>query len=144
MYRILVPVDDDERRLDRQLDTFRGLPGRDELAATVLHVHEEIDTMPDEAGPGMIESINEDLTTLQGAPETLGRARETLSEMGVSVDVVETQGDPVEAIRAVADDVGADAILLATRERSPVGKVVFGSVTQELLLDRERPVIVAE
>lgn len=144
MYHVLVPVDDDEERLDRQLRTFRGLPGRDELEATVLHVYEEIDTMPDEAGPNVIESINEDIEELQGTPDTLDRAVEEIESLGVPVDVVTTQGDPEDGITAVAADVDADAILVAGRRRSPVGKAVFGSVTQGVILQSERPVIVAD
>ena len=144
MYHVLVPVDDDEERLDRQLRTLRGLPGRDELETTVLHVYEEIDTMPDEAGPDVIESINEDIEELQGTPDTLDRAVEEIESLGIPVDVATTQGDPDDRITAVAADVGADAILVAGRRRSPVGKAVFGSVTQGVILQSERPVIVAD
>jgi len=144
MYHVLVPVDDDEERLDRQLRALRGLPGRDELEATVLHVYEEIDTMPDEAGPDVIVSINEDIEALQGTPDTLDRAVEAIESLGIPVDVVTTQGDPEDGITEVAADVGADAILVAGRRRSPVGKAVFGSVTQGVILQSERPVIVAD
>ena len=144
MYHVLVPVDDDEQRVDRQLETLRELPGRDELEATVMHVFQEIDTMPDEAGPRVIESINEDLQELRDAPETFDRAAEAIEDMGIPVAVATAQGDAVDGITEVATERGADAILVAGRRRSPVGKAVFGSVTQGVILQSDRPVIVAD
>lgn len=144
MYHILVPVDDDEDRLGRQLNILRGLPGQDELEVTVLHVHEEIDTMPDEAGPRVIESVNEDIESLQGVPDTLERAPEAIEAMGLPVDVRTTQGDPEAAILEVADKIDADVLVVAARDRSPVGKAVFGSVTQGLILNGDRTVVVAK
>lgn len=143
MYRLLVPVDDDDDRLDGQLDALRDFPGRDELAVTVLHVHEEIDTPPDEAGSSVIESVNENIEELQGVPDTVPRAAEALEALEIPTDVRRTRGDPVPAILQVAADVDANAILVAGRKRSPVGKAIFGSVTQGVILRGDRPVVVA-
>lgn len=138
-----MPVNSDPERLDRQLDTLRGIFGEDEVKVTVLYVHEEIDTTPDEAGSTVIESINDNIGALQGVPETIERAATTLEDDGVPVEVRTTSGDPKSAILEVAEVAAADVILIATRDRSPVGKVVFGSVTQGVILEGDRPVLVA-
>jgi nucleotide-binding universal stress UspA family protein len=143
MRQILMPVDSDPERLDRQLDTVRDVFGENEVEVTVLYVHEEIETPPDEAGSTVIESLNEDIEALQGVPETIERAATTLEDDGVSVDVRTTSGDPTEAILRVAEDVAANVILVATRDRSPVGKAVFGSVTQGVIQKGDRPILVA-
>lgn len=142
MYRVLAAVDGNEDRVAKQLDALREMPGRAELAVTVLHVHEEIDVPADEAGRSVIESINEDIDSLQGVPEAVYRAAEELESLGIQADVATMRGDPVPTILDAAADVDADAILVAARDRSPVGKAMFGSVTQGVILDSDIPVIV--
>jgi len=44
----------------------------------------------------------------------------------------------------VAEEINADSILLGVRKRSPVGKAIFGSVSQQVIIDTDRPVIIAE
>lgn len=144
MYHVLMAVDESEDRLSKQLDAVRDLPGREDLSVTILHVHEEIDVPADEAGSAVIDSINEDIDALQGVPDTVSVADETLRESGVTSEVTTVRGDPAPAILDVAQEVGADAILVSARERSPVGKAMFGSVTQSVVLESDRPVIVAK
>ncbi|MFW5978363.1 MAG: hypothetical protein ACOCP2_03920 [Halohasta sp.] len=50
MYHVLLPVDDNDERLDKQIETLASLPGGESIRATVLHVHSEIDVPADEAG----------------------------------------------------------------------------------------------
>jgi len=130
MYHILLPVAENEAQLDAQLDTLTALPGQGELRVTVLHVHEEIDTMPDEAGKSVINSINDVIDELQGVPDTVERAAKTVESNGIPVEVLTRQGKPTDCIIEVADETDSNAILIAGRTRTPVGKAVFGSVTQ--------------
>lgn len=50
-------------------------------------------------------------------------------------------GDASEEILAHANDVDASYVVIGGRSRSPVGKALFGSVTQSVLLDAECPVL---
>ena len=43
--------------------------------------------------------------------------------------------EPAEDLIAVANDVGADLIVIGLRRRTPVGKLILGSNAQRILLD---------
>lgn len=48
--------------------------------------------------------------------------------------------EPVEDLLAAADEWNTDEFVVGIRKRSPVGKMVFGSTAQNLLLEADRPV----
>lgn len=52
-------------------------------------------------------------------------------------------GKPSSEILDYADTVNAGYVALSGRKRSPVGKALFGSVTQSVLLNADRPVLTA-
>ena len=65
-----------------------------------------------------------------------------LADSGVDHEVRQTMGrDVAEEILAVAADVAADAIVIGIRHRSPVGKLIMGSVAQRVIMDAACPVI---
>lgn len=57
------------------------------------------------------------------------------------VEAVGAVGDPAAEIIAFSEEVDADYIVLSGRKKSPTGKALFGSVTQSVLLDADRPVV---
>lgn len=65
-----------------------------------------------------------------------------LAESGVDHEVRQTMGsDIADEILAVAKDVDADAIVIGIRHRSPVGKLIMGSVAQRVIIDATCPVV---
>ncbi len=46
------------------------------------------------------------------------------------------------ALLAATEDAGADMLVIGARRRSPVGKAFLGSVTQDILLEADIPVLV--
>lgn len=144
MKEVLMPVSGEPKLLERQLNTLDRVFNSDDIKVTVLYIYEEIDTSPDEAGDTIIDSINENIESLQGIPETVEHAKTSLENDGISVALVTTTGDPESVIHDVAEEVAADVILVAARDRSPVGKAVFGSVTQSLILTGDWPVLIAK
>ncbi len=125
MYEALLAVDRDEERATAQASAVADLPGIDEVRATLLHVFGE---NPTGASVGQVAAVR--------------RARERLREAGVAVELRETSGDPAEEILDAADDIDADVVVVGGRKRTPAGKVLFGSVTQGVVLGTDRPVLV--
>lgn len=49
--------------------------------------------------------------------------------------------DPADGIVTVGQEVDARFIVIGARRQSPVGKAIFGSTTQSVLLSADRPVV---
>lgn len=64
----------------------------------------------------------------------------TLDEAS-GVSVQGRVGDPVAELLAEADRRDAQYLVVGGRKRSPTGKALFGSKTQSILLNSERPVV---
>ena len=65
-----------------------------------------------------------------------------LAESGVEHELRQTMGrDIADEILAIASEVDADAIVIGIRHRSPVGKLIMGSVAQRVIIDAACPVI---
>ncbi|MDL5360476.1 universal stress protein [Halalkalicoccus sp. NIPERK01] len=126
MYRILIAVDDDVDRARAQARTIEEMPGTDgDAEVRLLHVFTENTAG---ASVGQIGSVR--------AAENL------LSEAGVDVTLDETSGDPAQMILGYAAEHDVDLVCLGGRKRSPAGKALFGSVTQEVIFGTEKPVVV--
>ena len=60
----------------------------------------------------------------------------------VEVELHERSGEPSAEIIQLAGEIDADVISMAGRKRSPTGKVLFGSVSQDVILSTTRSVLV--
>ncbi|ELZ18560.1 UspA domain-containing protein [Haloterrigena salina JCM 13891] len=148
MYRVLLPVDEHESRARAQAEAVGGLPAAAvEIRVDVLHVHEEV-TAPDAewAAGGFsdeyAEEMADNLRNVQRLPDSVETAADVLESAGVEYAIHETTGEAPEMILEAAAELDSDAIVLGVGERSPVGKVLFGSVVQAVILESDRPVTV--
>ena len=74
--------------------------------------------------------------------EQLVRLTAELAASGVEVDVRRSMGADVgDQVLAVAQDVSADLVVIGLRRRSPVGKLLMGSVAQRILLGADCAVL---
>lgn len=73
----------------------------------------------------------------------LEEVREQLNSAGIEHEVRQlVRGqDPAEDLISVAEEVGAELIVIGLRRRSPVGKLILGSNAQRVLLDAGCPVL---
>ncbi|MFD1826674.1 MULTISPECIES: universal stress protein [Mumia] len=75
--------------------------------------------------------------------EQLAEVRAQLTDSGVDSEVRQlVRGmDPADDLVKVANETGADFIVIGLRRRSPVGKLILGSNAQRVLLDSTCPVL---
>ncbi len=74
---------------------------------------------------------------------TLDSVRRKLAAWaGAERDIVVRVGDPREIVLTVADEVGADLIVLGTHARRGIGRVLLGSVAESVTRRAHCPVLV--
>lgn len=145
MYTVLMPVDENEDYADAQVDALLSLPAnRDDLSVTVVHVHGELDRQSETLGTAFVGDLDESIVDGRDPPQAVTNAVEKLRDAGIEVELREMVGKPVDGILEAAETIDADAILIAGRKSSTVGKVLFGSVSQKVIVRTDRVVILAD
>lgn len=144
MYRIIIPVGTNEERAMQAVNYVTDLvkdggsiTTTDNLAVTILNVFEKFKAV-DEGS----QVRSDELFDPDSYPDAVMAVYQALETAGIDPEVVRRHGEPVEEIIDYADSTDADAIVIPTRKRSPVGKAVFGSVTQQVILSTDRPVTI--
>lgn len=126
MFTVIAGIDTDQARAVAQARAIASMPCADsDVRAILLHAFGE------NPEGGTVEQV-----------KAAREARAVLEEAGVEAELQGYGGDAAKAILQVADDEDADRIVLAGRKRTPAGKVLFGSVTQSVILSTDRPVLV--
>jgi nucleotide-binding universal stress UspA family protein len=128
MYHILVPIDGSEDRVRAQAETIADLPTKtDQLTVTIQRVFQEEDRA--------------ETTSVNQLPA--GKlAMQLLSDADIDVETRTDEGKPASVIIHTAEEIEADHIVLGGRKRSPVGSLLFGSVSQAVVLDTSLPVTI--
>lgn len=125
MREILLGIDTNEERATAQAETVADLFDADDVRVHLLH-----DFVENPEGASVIQV---------GAVK---RATEILEDHGFEIEYHEGSGDPADAIIDTAHRLDVNAICVAGQKRSPTGKLLFGSVSQQVILGTELPVFV--
>jgi nucleotide-binding universal stress UspA family protein len=137
MYTVLLPVDSDDVRATSAAQSVMELPGESkDIEVIILNVFEEFETTGE--GPKI---SSDELYDQTEPPKSVRTTKKLLEDQSISVSVKRKHGSPSQTIIKFANEIDADLIALTTRKRSPTGKVIFGSVTQAVLLSSDIPVL---
>ncbi len=134
MYEVLIPVDVNEDSARAQARFVADLPDAENaVTATVFFVF-----------TGEQESLPDELQQFKSADRvgSVRACKSVLEEANVSVSVRDESGNPAKGITEYAELNEPDLIVLGGRKRTPVGKAIFGSVAQSVILNTNHPVVV--
>jgi len=126
MVRVLLALDDDIAQAHAQTNAIEAMV-EDASGAEVFILHVFRDN-PEGASVQQVEAVRE--------------ASDRLEDLGVEVQLLEASGSPADEILRYAEERDVDQICVGGRKRSPAGKALFGSVTQDVILDTHLPVLV--
>lgn len=125
MKDVLLGIDESEDRATVLAESVADLFEAGDVRAHLLH--DFVDN-PEGASVIQVAAVN--------------RAAEILEDHGVDIEYHEGSGDPADSVITTAEKLDVDAICIAGRKRSATGKLLFGSVSQEVILGTERPVLI--
>lgn len=141
---ILVAVGEEERST-RVIETAYNLATDLDEPITVVHVTPEQDYREYKRELEHLPAA-QDYTFTQSEESAGYYARNIVQQTldgdeSSQISTIGRVGDPSEEILQVAEEVDPRFLVLGGRRRSPVGKAVFGSVTQQVLLNATCPVV---
>ena len=131
VYRVLLAVSDDVEQAAEQARFVATMPGAAEIDVHVTHAYDDADERDPHGRP-----------LPPAESDGVQAVRERLAEPGLGVETHEAYQPASEGIVDLATDIDADLVVVGGRRRSPVGKALFGSVTQSVVLDSPLPVVV--
>jgi nucleotide-binding universal stress UspA family protein len=125
MLRVLLALADDLTQAQAQIAAIEDMiETADGAKAFLLHVFEN------NPEGGSVQDV-----------EAVRKVKDSLESAGVSVELLESSGDPAGQVLKYAEEHDVDQICIGGRKRSPAGKALFGSVAQDVVLGTNRPVL---
>lgn len=105
----------------------------------IVHVTDSLDLDKREAlESGIGDVITDAAKGTEDAEGTEG------ADLTWRIELVTGTTDIAEAILEAVDRLEAEALVIGSRRRSPIGKAFLGSITQQLLLEASVPVVVVK
>ncbi|WP_435335836.1 universal stress protein [Haloarchaeobius sp. TZWWS8] len=134
---VVAAIDDSERAQDVAVEAAKlAAAFDDELHC--LHVFDRSRLVDVLEVTMYEEKLTENYEVQQEAERIVSAAT---AHIDYPVEIAVRVGDPGENITEYADDVDARYLVIGGRKRSPAGKVLFGSVTQKVMLNVDQPVV---
>lgn len=137
--KILVPIDFTETS-DKALDFAIELAQKFNAPITVMHAYEiPVIGFPDGA---LVATVDVATRIQEAAKKGLDAAVTARANRGVQLESVLRDGVAWEEIRAVAEESGADLIVIGTHGRRGIARALLGSVAENVIRTVKTPVMV--
>ena len=141
--KLLVPLDDGELSL-AALEPASTLAAAYGASIVLVHVESRLDYP---TGTFTARLVDPPPAPPAGAPpkdpnRLLDFAGETLASRKLNVTVLRVGGDPASRIADLPSELGADAIVMASRGRGGLSRFLLGSVTEKVLRHSHLPMLI--
>lgn len=133
--KILVAYDETEsskRALERAVELARAFAAKVTVTSVAPLVHTTV------RGAGPIDPAD----TPQMHRDELAHAHALLEGQGLDADLIPASGDPAGAIVNIADDIGADLVVVGTREPTLIDRILRHSVSQQVAKTVHRDLLI--
>lgn len=139
---VVVAVEEDDRQteLPRVAADLATTYGDELIAVHVVPTEEFLETQQNATSLAKVEPQPIERAESEAAETARSIVEDTVDDSG-NVTGEGRVGDPAEHVVSMSEDVEARYLVIGGRHRSPVGKAVFGSTTQSVLLNADRPVV---
>ena len=139
---VVTAIANDERA-ESVLRTAHDLATAHDERLIVLHVVSKGEFVERQQGVHSLDDVPQE--PIDSETERAEREVDTILEEALgtvdAVDIVVRIGSPADEIISVGEEVNAHYLVIGGQRRSPTGKALFGSVTQSVLLEANRPVV---
>jgi len=143
----IVAAIDSSERAPAVIEQAHDLCQAYDVALHIVHAADPTGDFRRDLGDVSAESLNTGASTEQTLDRVRAKATEVAAKAASDVDnldeyeAVGLVGDPPTVIKEYAAEHDAEYIVVSGRQRHPLGQALFGSVTQSLLLNADRPVV---
>jgi nucleotide-binding universal stress UspA family protein len=133
---ILIAVENDEERMEPVIDHATEMAAGLDAEVVLYHVYgdEEFESLLDASRFDSADPVE-----LARQNATVEAAAERLRESNVDFSVQASTGDPGDELVGYISENDIDHVFVGGRKRSPAQKAIFGSVSQEVLLNTDLP-----
>ena len=136
--RILVPIDFTETS-DKAFDFALELAERFSASVTAMHAYEiPVIGFPDGA---LVATVDIASRIQESGRKGLDAAVAARASRGVPIDSVLREGPAWEEIRALAEELPADIIVIGTHGRRGIARALLGSVAENVIRTTKVPVL---
>lgn len=145
MYRILMAIDEDQRQANEIAASVEKLADNiDDLEILVLHVFRDVELPSQVVIHEQLVDFEEIQHEQREIPAAVTDVVKQLGGRDIDAEIIiERSEDPPSKIISVAEEHDVDNIFIGGRTSSPIGKAMFGNVSQKVLLNTDIPVTVA-